>query len=61
MSAIILLARSLKLASVVEGIETEEQAALVTAAGCDEIQGFLFGAPVSADEFTKFLKRAKDD
>jgi diguanylate cyclase (GGDEF)-like protein len=60
-SAIILLARSLKLASVVEGIETEEQAALLTAQGCDEIQGFLFGAPVSADEFTKFLDRTKDD
>ena len=60
-SAIIVLAGSLKLASVVEGVETEEQAALLTAAGCDEIQGFLIGAAVSADEFTKFLDRAKDD
>lgn len=60
-TAIILLARSLNLASVVEGVETEEQAALLTAAGCDEIQGFLFSAPVSAEEFTKFLDRAKDE
>jgi predicted signal transduction protein with EAL and GGDEF domain len=60
-SAIIMLARSLKLASVVEGIETEEQAALLTAQGCDEIQGFLFGAPVPADEFSKCLDRVKDD
>jgi len=34
---------------VAEGVETEEQLALVTAAGCDRAQGFLFSRPMSRD------------
>ncbi len=59
-SAIIAMARSLRLGSVVEGIETEEQAALLIEQGCDEIQGFLIGPPIPAEEFVRFLERAKD-
>ena len=59
-SAIISMARSLRLGSVVEGVETEEQAALLIEQGCDEIQGFLISPPVSADEFIRFLDRDKD-
>jgi EAL domain-containing protein (putative c-di-GMP-specific phosphodiesterase class I) len=58
-SAIIALAESLSLISIGEGIETEEQAALLTAAGCHEIQGYLVGKPVFADEFTRFLESVK--
>jgi diguanylate cyclase (GGDEF)-like protein/PAS domain S-box-containing protein len=39
------LARSLDMVTTAEGVETEEQARLVRAAGCTEAQGYLFGKP----------------
>jgi diguanylate cyclase (GGDEF)-like protein len=47
------IALSAKLTLVAEGIETAEQAAELTALGCHELQGFLFGRPVSADLFAR--------
>lgn len=43
--AILQLARSLGMSTTAEGIETEEQADLLHREGCEEAQGFLFGAP----------------
>jgi EAL domain-containing protein (putative c-di-GMP-specific phosphodiesterase class I) len=40
------LARALDIGSVAEGIETVEQLAQVTSAGCNEVQGYYFSAPV---------------
>ncbi len=48
--AIVSMARSLGLAVIAEGVETEEQRRRLRAAGCNEIQGYLYSAPVSADE-----------
>jgi diguanylate cyclase (GGDEF)-like protein len=42
------LARSLDIITTAEGVETEEQFALVRAAGCNHVQGYLFGRPVPA-------------
>jgi diguanylate cyclase (GGDEF)-like protein len=42
------LARSLNIVTTAEGVETEEQFALVRAAGCNHVQGYLFGKPVPA-------------
>jgi diguanylate cyclase (GGDEF)-like protein len=39
------LARSLGIVTTAEGVETEEQLALVRAAGCNQVQGYLFGRP----------------
>ncbi|HEY2137780.1 MAG TPA: EAL domain-containing protein [Xanthobacteraceae bacterium] len=47
-SAVAGLGRSLKVATVAEGVETEEQLLLVRAAGCTHAQGFLFGRPCPA-------------
>jgi diguanylate cyclase (GGDEF)-like protein/PAS domain S-box-containing protein len=50
-STIINLAHSLKLNVVAEGVETEQQSALLRALGCDEVQGYLFGRPMPCELF----------
>jgi diguanylate cyclase (GGDEF)-like protein len=48
--SIISLARNLRLTTVAEGVELPEQAAILVAEGCDQIQGFLYSQPLSPDE-----------
>ncbi|HTF14666.1 MAG TPA: EAL domain-containing protein [Burkholderiales bacterium] len=54
--AIIGLAHSLKLKVVAEGVETQEQLELLAANGCDEIQGYYFSVPTTAEECAKMLR-----
>jgi EAL domain len=44
-STIIGLARALGVRSIAEGVETENQATPLRAAGCNEVQGYLYGRP----------------
>jgi diguanylate cyclase (GGDEF)-like protein/PAS domain S-box-containing protein len=55
-SAIINLAHNLKLNVVAEGVETEEQLAFLIEQGCDEVQGYLFSPPISAEKFASLLE-----
>lgn len=48
--AIVSLASALDLQVVAEGVETEEQFALLKEIGCDYCQGYLFSKPVDGDE-----------
>jgi diguanylate cyclase (GGDEF)-like protein len=57
-SAIVNLARALRIYVVAEGVETEEQAAQLHALGCDEAQGYLFTRPLPAGEIAKLLSLA---
>jgi diguanylate cyclase len=57
-TAIISLARSLRLQVVAEGVETEEQARFLRLLGCDQLQGYLLCKPVPAAEIVAFLKPA---
>jgi len=54
--AIIGLAHNLKLRVIAEGVETREQLDLLAADGCDEIQGYYFSVPTTAEECAKMLK-----
>ncbi|MGI9408765.1 MAG: putative bifunctional diguanylate cyclase/phosphodiesterase [Hyphomicrobiaceae bacterium] len=42
------LAKSLSMSIIAEGIETEEQLALLKDEGCDQLQGFLISEPIPA-------------
>ncbi|SEM50789.1 EAL domain, c-di-GMP-specific phosphodiesterase class I (or its enzymatically inactive variant) [Sphingomonas gellani] len=50
------MARSLGLAVVAEGIETEEQRALLAAEGCATYQGFLLAEPMDEDELIRWME-----
>jgi len=54
--AIIAMAHGLKLKVVAEGIETQGQFNFLRTLGCDEMQGFLFGAAVPSEEFEAQLR-----
>ena len=56
-SAIINLARGLKIRTIAEGVETEAQLALLQQLGCDEIQGYWYARPLDAAEFERFSRR----
>jgi diguanylate cyclase (GGDEF)-like protein/PAS domain S-box-containing protein len=49
-STIAHLAHALGMRVVAEGVENEAQFALLRASGCDEVQGFLLGRPLSVDD-----------
>jgi diguanylate cyclase (GGDEF)-like protein/PAS domain S-box-containing protein len=51
------LAKQLKLTSVAEGVETQQQLDYLLQIGCDAGQGYLFSPPRAADEITPLLGR----
>jgi EAL domain-containing protein (putative c-di-GMP-specific phosphodiesterase class I) len=55
-SAIIALAHSLEMDVVAEGVETESQLDMLKSMMCDEMQGFLLGKPLTADDFGELLR-----
>ena len=54
--AVIGLARGLGLKTVAEGIESQEQAAVLRAAGCDNGQGYYFAKPLAEAEIMARLQ-----
>ena len=56
---IIVMAHRLGLKVIAEGVESAEQSAWLTAAGCDYAQGYLYSEPVARTQFSTLLKRSK--
>jgi EAL domain-containing protein (putative c-di-GMP-specific phosphodiesterase class I) len=55
--AVIALGRSLGMATVAEGVETEAQLDIVSEQGCTEVQGYLFSVPLPAQLVNEFAAR----
>jgi diguanylate cyclase (GGDEF)-like protein/PAS domain S-box-containing protein len=55
-NGVIAFAKSLKLAVICEGIETEAQASAIRSTECDVLQGYLIGKPMPAREFQALLQ-----
>mgnify|MGYP006206714995 CR=1 FL=1 len=49
------LASGLDMEVIAEGVETEDQAALLRLAGCHKLQGFWFGKPMALEDFRTAL------
>jgi len=58
-TAIVTLARNLKLNVIAEGVETVEQLDFLRGLDCDEVQGYLFSHPLSAEESLRLLMEKK--
>ncbi|HET9112750.1 MAG TPA: EAL domain-containing protein [Burkholderiales bacterium] len=54
-SAVIGMAKNLRLRVIAEGVETPEQFAALLGMGCDEGQGYYFGRPMTAPDFQSLL------
>ena len=59
--AVIELARALRLRCTAEGIEDDTQAAALRALGCDELQGFQLGRPMSATAWRQCISASTPD
>jgi EAL domain-containing protein (putative c-di-GMP-specific phosphodiesterase class I) len=55
--AIIDLARNMRITSIAEGVDRQEQLDFLRTRGCDEVQGFLFCRAMPAEELAKWLAR----
>ncbi len=52
---IIMMARSLNMSVIAEGVETEAQLQFIEQHGCTSYQGYLFSKPLPLDEFEQLL------
>lgn len=55
--SIVEMGHTLKMTVVAEGVETPEQLRILRECGCDQMQGYLFSAPLPIDELSQLLKK----
>jgi len=54
---IVVMAQSLGISVIAEGVEMQEQYQLLLDSGCTEYQGYLFGKPMPLEQFEVLLKQ----
>jgi EAL domain-containing protein (putative c-di-GMP-specific phosphodiesterase class I) len=59
--AVASLGQSLGIATVAEGVETEEQVARVASDGCTDVQGYLISRPMPPREIDGFLRSRNEN
>jgi EAL domain-containing protein (putative c-di-GMP-specific phosphodiesterase class I) len=52
------MAHSMRLRVVAEGVETESQLRFLERERCEELQGYLLGRPLPAEQFERLLDAA---
>lgn len=57
--AVIQVAHSLQMKVVAEGVETEEQLAILKREGCDRAQGYYFSKPLATEQFEQLVQQKK--
>ncbi|MFY8300365.1 putative bifunctional diguanylate cyclase/phosphodiesterase [Pseudoalteromonas sp. SS15] len=57
--SIVTIAQNLELHVVAEGVEKAEQLAILEELNCQTVQGYYYSKPLSAEEFTEFLKQQR--
>jgi EAL domain-containing protein (putative c-di-GMP-specific phosphodiesterase class I) len=55
--AIISIAGALGMMTTAEGVETADQRQFLSALGCDEMQGYLFSAPISVEQIPELVTK----
>nr|WP_229496656.1 EAL domain-containing protein [Massilia polaris] len=56
---IVLMAKSLKMKTVAEGVETQGQLGFLSSIKCDVVQGFYLSKPINAAALTELLRKQK--
>ena len=56
-NAMITMAHQLRLKTIAEGVETENQLSILAKMECDEVQGFYLGKPVSPDKALELFRK----
>jgi EAL domain-containing protein (putative c-di-GMP-specific phosphodiesterase class I) len=59
-NAVVAMAKSLDMSTTAEGVETSEEAELIRNLGCDKIQGYYFGRPMTADDARKLFSFVRE-
>jgi len=54
--SVITLAKNVELRTIAEGVEDETQLEILKELGCDEVQGYLWGKPMGANDFEELIK-----
>jgi diguanylate cyclase (GGDEF)-like protein len=57
--AVVEMTRKMGFRTVAEGVETEEQAAMLRDVGVDDLQGYYFSRPVSGEQFASWLAKSE--
>ena len=57
LTSVVRMSKSLKLETIAEGVEKEEQLSFLKTIGCDIIQGFLYAKPMPVEEYKKLMQK----